>query len=124
MARVIQLIELEVFRKLAWKNQIDTITKGFMEKCSYESMLVGKKMNPNYFRLRQFFISKTKPEELPAFYDYLYSLDGEKQVRLYDFLIQAEEHRKKLISEAEKKKVANLNVKQYNDYGLGDIMNW
>jgi len=123
MATMTNLPEPVAFRNLPWNKRIDLTTKTYIFKCTTYKLFVGNKMNPKYFAIRKFFMG-CKEEDLWAIYDYLYSLSGKFQQSMTEVFCKAEEHRKKLISLDNKKKIAELKVEQYQDYGLNDIMNW
>lgn len=124
MADLTAFPEPEEFRELPWVKRVDLVTRAYMIKCTNHRVFIGNKMNNRYFGIRKFFMERVKPEELWAVYDYLFSLVTYRELSLTSVFRNSEEHRKKLISLDNKKKVAEMQVEQYKVYGIQDIMNW
>jgi len=124
MADIMTLPEPEAFRELPWAERADIVSRVYMMKCTNYRVFIGNKINPRYFRIRKFFMERAKPEELWAVYDYLFSLVTNRELSLTSVFRNSEEHRKKLISLDNKKKIAEMKAKPYKAYGVQDIMNW
>ena len=113
----------EAYRELPWNKRIDLVAKLYMVKCTTSEVFIGKKMNPKYFAIRKFFIDRLNDTNMFTMWDFLISLSDRTPMALTIVFGRMEEYRKKLISFGEKQKVQELQVEQYREFNLDDIMN-
>jgi hypothetical protein len=113
------------WRELPWNKRIHLLVQLFLMRCRTVPLFVNGKLSPDYVRVRKYFESRPN-EEVNVIYDYVSGLTEKKIMSFQEVYRVAEINRKRLIFEAEKKKLTDMKksgkIKEYKDITIGDIM--
>lgn len=121
MARQIIAIEPLEWRDRSWKSRIDIMTKLFIMRCTNEPLFSNGRLSTSYFKIRNFFRSKPN-DEVAMIYDFVFTLQFRTVTDLTNIYMVSEIYRKKLLHEAEQRKVKELSVYKYKDITIGDVL--
>jgi hypothetical protein len=110
------------WRDLPYSKRLDVVVKQYLLSCTDLNLFPNGKMNPSYFAIRKF-LDKRPLDEIAKIYDFLYSLTDKHYVNITGLYDEAERHRKKLLADEQKAKIAEMKVEQYKEISLDDILN-
>jgi hypothetical protein len=111
----------KAFWHLPPHKKVDLVAKHYIDLCTNERLFIGSKITPRYYGLCRHF--DTRPiEQLHALWEFLLSFTRKEPMDLATFYRRADNHRKKLISEANTRRIAELKVEQQEEISLDDVL--